>query len=92
MAPLSKSLCGALSLQSRGCAELRCSYLALVMMMGSHTPVEIEALAEEIMQDTLFGEADAYHEAVSLFPSLYLAADEWDFYALCRGNDAAAAF
>ena len=56
------------------------------------TPAEIEALAEEIMQDTLFGEADAYHEAVSLFPSLYLAADEWDFYALCRGNDAAAAF
>ncbi len=54
------------------------------------TPVEIEALAEEIMQDTLFGEADAYHEAVSLFPSLYLHADAWDFDALCRGNDAAA--
>ncbi len=56
------------------------------------TPTEIEALAEEIMQDTLFSEADAYHEAVRLFPSLYLAADEWDFYALCRGNDDAAAF
>ncbi len=51
------------------------------------TPVEIEALAEEIMQDTLFGEADAYQEAVSLFPSLYLAAEEWDFDALCQGND-----
>ncbi len=55
------------------------------------TPTEIEALAEELMQDTLFSEADAYQEAVSLFPSLYLAADAWDFYALCRGNDAAAA-
>ncbi len=54
------------------------------------TPTEIEALAEEIMQDTLFSEADAYQEAVSLFPSLYLAADAWDFYALCRGNDTAA--
>ncbi len=56
------------------------------------TPTEIEALAEELMQDAQFTEADAYQEAVSLFPSLYLAADEWDFYALCRGNDAAAAF
>ncbi len=56
------------------------------------TPTEIEALAEEIMQDTLFGEADAYQEAVSVFPSLYLDAEEWDFYALCRGNDDAAAF
>ena len=56
------------------------------------TPTEIEALAEELMQDTLFSHADAYHEAISLFPSLYLAADEWDFYALCRGNDDAAAF
>ncbi len=55
------------------------------------TPVEIEALAEELMQDAQFTEADAYHEAVSLFPSLYLAADAWDFYALCRGNDDAAA-
>jgi hypothetical protein len=62
------------------------------MIARNMTPVEIEALAEEIMQDTLFGEADAYHEAVSLFPSLYRAADEWDFYALCRGNDDAAAF
>ncbi len=56
------------------------------------TPTKIEALAEEIMQDTLFSAADAYHEAVSLFPSLYLAAEEWNFYALCHGNDAAAAF
>ncbi len=51
------------------------------------TPVEIEALAEEIMQDTQMHEADAYQEAVSLFPSLYLAADAWDFDALCHGND-----
>ena len=51
------------------------------------TPTEIEALAEELMQDTLFNEADAYQEAVRLFPSLYLAAEEWDFYALCHGND-----
>ena len=56
------------------------------------TPTEIEALAEEIMQDTLFSEADAYQEAVSLFPSLYLAAEEWDFYAMCQGNDDAHAF
>ena len=56
------------------------------------TPTEIEALAEELMQDTQMHEADAYHEAVSLFPSLYLAADQWDFYALCRGNDDADAF
>ena len=56
------------------------------------TPTEIEALAEEIMQDTLFSEADAYQEAVSLFPSLYLAAEEWDFYAMCQGNDDAQAF
>ncbi len=55
------------------------------------TPAEIKALAEELMQDAQFTEADAYHEAVSLFPSLYLAADAWDFYALCRGNDDAAA-
>ncbi len=56
------------------------------------TPTEIEALAEELLQDAQFSEADAYHEAVRLFPSLYLHADEWDFYALCRGNDDAAAF
>lgn len=56
------------------------------------TPAEIEALAEEIMQDTLFSEADAYHEAVSVFPSLYLAAEEWDFYAMCQGSDDAQAF
>ena len=56
------------------------------------TPTEIEALAEELMQDTLFSEADAYQEAVSLFPSLYLAAEEWDFYAMCQGNDDAQAF
>ncbi len=54
------------------------------------TPTEIEALAEELMQDAQFTEADAYHEAVSLFPTLYLHADAWDFDALCRGNDAAA--
>jgi hypothetical protein len=54
------------------------------------TPTEIEALAEELMQHAQFTEADAYGEAVSLFPSLYLHADAWDFYALCRGNDAAA--
>jgi len=62
------------------------------MIARNMTPAEIEALAEEIMQDTLFTEADAYHEAVSLFPSLYLKAEEWDFYAMCRGNDDAAAF
>jgi hypothetical protein len=55
------------------------------------TPIEIEALAEELMQDAQFSEADAYGEAVSLFPSLYLHADVWDFYALCHGNDDAAA-
>ena len=57
------------------------------MIARNMTPTEIEALTEEIMQDTLFGEADAYHEAVSLFPSLYLDAEEWDFYAMCHGND-----
>ncbi len=62
------------------------------MITRNMTPIEIEALAEEIMQDTLFSAADAYHEAISLYPSLYLAADEWDFYALCRGNDDAAPF
>ena len=51
------------------------------------TPTEIEALAEELMQDTLFSEADAYQEAVSVFPSLYLAAEAWDFDARCQGND-----
>ncbi len=56
------------------------------------TPTEIEALAEELLQDAQFTEADAYQEAVSLFPSLYLHADAWDFYALCRGNDDAHAF
>ncbi len=56
------------------------------------TPLEIEALAEELLQDAQFTEADAYHEAVTLFPTLYLHADAWDFYALCRGNDDAAAF
>ncbi len=56
------------------------------------TPTEIEALAEELMQDAQFSEADAYQEAVSLFPSLYLHADAWDFYAMCRGNNDAAAF
>ncbi len=56
------------------------------------TPTEIEALAEELMQDAQFTEADAYGEAISLFPSLYLHADAWDFYALCRGNDDAHAF
>jgi hypothetical protein len=34
------------------------------------TPIEIEALAEELMQDAQFSEADAYQEAVSLFPAL----------------------
>ena len=62
------------------------------MITRNMTPIEIEALAEEIMQDTLFSEADAYLEAISLYPSLYLAADEWDFYALCHGNDDAQAF
>jgi len=62
------------------------------MIARNMTPIEIEALAEEIMQDTLFSEADAYHEAISLYPSLYLAADAWDFYALCHGNDDAQAF
>jgi hypothetical protein len=62
------------------------------MIARNMTPIEIEALAEEIMQDTLFSAADAYHEAISLYPSLYLAADEWDFYALCHGNDDAKAF
>ena len=56
------------------------------------TPIEIEALTEELMQDTLFSQADAYQEAVRLFPSLYLDAQEWDFYALCQGNDDAQAF
>ncbi len=56
------------------------------------TPIVIEALAEELMQDAQFTEADAYGEAVSLFPELYLHADAWDFYALCRGNDDAQAF
>ncbi len=56
------------------------------------TPVEIEALAEELLQDAQFTEADAYHEAVTLFPSLYLHADAWDFDALCHGNDDVAAF
>ncbi len=55
------------------------------------TPTEIEALAEELMQDAQFTEADVYGEAVSLFPSLYLHADAWDFDAQCRGNDDAAA-
>ncbi len=62
------------------------------MIARNMTPTEIEALAEELMQDAQFSEADAYEEAVSLFPSLYLKAEEWDFYALCRGNDDAAAF
>ncbi len=56
------------------------------------TPTEIEALAEELMQDAQFSQADAYQEAVSLFPSLYLAAEAWDFDALCHGNDDAKAF
>ncbi len=69
-------------------------YAATLTTLIAHnmTPVEIEALAEEIMQDTLFSAADAYHEAISLYPSLYLAANEWDFYAMCRGNDDAKAF
>ncbi len=68
-------------------------YAATLTTLIAHnmTPTEIEALAEELMQDAQFTEADAYHEAMSLFPSLYLQADAWDFYALCRGNDDAAA-
>ena len=68
-------------------------YAATLTTLITHTmtPVEIEALAEELMQDAQFTEADAYQEAMSLFPSLYLQADAWDFYALCRGNDDAAA-
>ncbi len=67
-------------------------YAATLTTVIAHnmTPTEIEALAEELMQDAQFTEADAYHEAVRLFPSLYLHADAWNFYALCRGNNAAA--
>ncbi len=67
-------------------------YAATLTTLIAHTmtPTEIEALAEELMQDAQFTEADAYHEAVRLFPSLYLHADAWDFDALCRGNDDAA--
>ncbi len=38
------------------------------------TPTEIDVLADELMQDTLMAEADAYEEAITLFPGLYLAA------------------
>ncbi len=69
-------------------------YAATLTTLIAHnmTSTEIEALAEELMQDAQFTEADAYHEAVSLFPSLYLAADCWDFDALCQGNDDACGY
>ncbi len=68
-----------------------CADTLTTLIAHNMTPTEIEALAEELMQDAQFSAADAYQEAVSLFPSLYLAADAWDFYALCQGNDDAAA-
>ena len=52
------------------------------------TPAEINALADEIMQDTLMRTADAYREAVCQFPSLYLTAEEWDVHAAFAGNSA----
>jgi hypothetical protein len=68
-----------------------CADTLTALVSHTMTPIEIEALAEELMQDAQFTEADAYHEAVTLFPSLYLHADAWDFYVLCHGNDDAAA-
>ncbi len=55
------------------------------------TPAELEALADEIMQDTLASEADAYEAAMYEFPRLYRYAEDWDIAALFAGNDAAAA-
>ena len=51
------------------------------------TPVELEALAEELMQDELCLEADAYVAAMSEFPSLFRYAEDWDVNALFAGND-----
>ncbi len=57
-------------------------------VIGYHmTPAELEALAEELMQDELCCEADAYIAAMSEFPRLYRYADDWDVNALFAGND-----
>ena len=46
-----------------------CYAATFTTLIAHHmTPTEIEALAEELMQDAQFTEADAYHEAVTLFP------------------------
>ncbi len=69
---------------------VRATRFGSALRLRQVTPAEIDALADEIMQDTLMAEADAYEEAVTLYPSLYLAAQDWDFAALAAGNDAAA--
>lgn len=51
------------------------------------TPVELEALAEELMQDELCSEADAYIAAMSEFPRLIRYAEDWDVNTLFAGND-----
>ncbi len=51
------------------------------------TPAELEALAEELMQDELCTEADAYIAAMSEFPRLFRYAEDWDVNALFAGND-----
>jgi hypothetical protein len=72
------------------CGDVLLAATLTTVIAHNMTPTEIDALADEIMQDTLMAEADAYEEAVGLYPSLYLVAQNWDFDALAQGNDAAA--
>ncbi len=51
------------------------------------TPLELEALAEELMEDELCLEADAYIAAIEHFPRLFRYAEDWDVNALFAGND-----
>ena len=64
------------------------TYLTTLPALIAHnmTATELEALAEEIMQDELCSEADAYEAAICEFPRLYLTADRWDINALFAGN------
>jgi hypothetical protein len=72
------------------CGDVLLAATLTTVIAHNMTPTEIDALPDEIMQDTLMAEADAYEEAVGLCPSLYLVAQNWDFDALVQGNDAAA--
>ncbi len=68
-------------------AELTYAEREAAVIAYRMTPTELEALAEELMQDELCSEADAYIAALEHFPGLYRYAEDWDVNALFAGND-----